>query len=217
MVSQYIGFDMSGFGLEEIGIPGRDYLKEALTSCTDPLKAIEDFQIENGILLPSLRPMLPLLDLHGLKRLDFHNSVLEDLREKLISQIEAVGNQDRNNPKERERKLKELLTKSFPVIKIKQLRPVVMCVLKNLSFIEDRYLRVLVRDKELYQDCDIVIKRHLWRDNQSLFRDEVSPYLSQYIKEKEAVLYSNSSDNAGPGFMSPPTTTIVVSSGGNIV
>ena len=35
----------SGFGLEEIGIPGRDYLKEALTSCTDPLKAIEDFQV----------------------------------------------------------------------------------------------------------------------------------------------------------------------------
>ena len=36
---------MSGFGLEEIDIPGRDYLKEALTSCTDPLKAIEDFQV----------------------------------------------------------------------------------------------------------------------------------------------------------------------------
>jgi len=27
-----------GFGLEEIGIPGRDYLREALTSCQDPLK-----------------------------------------------------------------------------------------------------------------------------------------------------------------------------------
>jgi len=206
---------MSGFGLEEIGIPGRDYLKEALTSCTDPLKAIEDFQIENGILLPSLRPMLPLLDLHGLKRLDFHNSVLEDLREKLIAQIESVSNQDRNNPKERERKLKELLTKSFPVIKIKQLRPVVMCVLKNLSYIEDRYLRVLVRDKELYQDCDIVIKRHLWRDNQSLFGDEVSPHLSQYIKEKEAILYSNSSENSNSvGLMSPPTPSIVSTSSG---
>merc|ERR1719412_2275197 len=144
--------------------------------------------------------MLPLLDLHGLKRLDFHNSVLEDLREKLISQIEAVGNQDRNNPKERERKLKELLTKSFPVIKIKQLRPVVMCVLKNLTYIEDRYLRVLVRDKELYQDCDIVIKRHLWRDNQSLFGDEVSPYLSRYIKEKEGVLYNHESISPDDGF-----------------
>ena len=180
----------AGFGLEEIGIPGRDFLREALTSCTDPLKAIEDFQIENGILLPSLRPMLPLLDLHGIKRLDFHNSVLEDLRERLIAQVATVGANPAGNPKERERKLKELLVKSFPVIKIKQLRPVVMAILKHMSFIEDRFLRVLVRDKELYADCDIAIKRHLWRDNQSLFGDEVSPFLSQYIKEKEEILYS---------------------------
>ena len=180
----------SGFGLEEIGIPGRDYLKEALTRCTDPLKAIEDFQLENGILLPSLRPMLPLLDLHGIKRLDFHNSVLDDLRDKLIEQIKTITVELKNNPKEREKKLKELLVKSFPVIKIKQLRPVVMCILKNMNQIDDKFLRVLVRDKELYQDCDIVIKRHLWRDNQSLFGDEVSPFLSRYIKEKEGVLYN---------------------------
>ena len=176
-----------GFGLEEIGIPGREYLREALTSCTDPLKAIEDFQVENGILLPSLRPMLPLLDLHGIKRIDFHNSVLEDLRDKLIAQIDACSKME---GKDRDKKLKDLLLKSFPVIKIKQLRPVVMAVLKNMVYIEDKYLRVLVRDKELYADCDIEIKRHLWRDNQSLFGDEVSPLLSQYIKDKEKVLFS---------------------------
>jgi len=45
--------------------------------CSDPLQAIEEFQVENGILLPSLRPMMPLLDLHGVKRLDFHLSVME--------------------------------------------------------------------------------------------------------------------------------------------
>eukprot|EP00095_Tigriopus_kingsejongensis_P003367 maker-scaffold153_size302544-snap-gene-0.8 protein:Tk03367 transcript:maker-scaffold153_size302544-snap-gene-0.8-mRNA-1 annotation:"hypothetical protein KGM_17840" len=183
----------SGFGLEEIGIPGRDFLREALTSCTDPLKAIEDFQIENGILLPSLRPMLPMLDLHGIKRLDFHNSVLEDLRDKLIQQIQ--GQASGLAAKERERKLKELLVKSFPVIKIKPLRPVVMSVLKQMSFIEDRYLQVLVRDQELYEDCDIVIKRHLWRDNQSLFGDEVSPHLSNYIRDKENALYRHESPN----------------------
>ncbi|CAB4061650.1 COBRA1 [Lepeophtheirus salmonis] len=167
-----------GFGLEEIGVPGREYLREALTSCTDPLKAIEDFQVENGILLPSLRPMLPLLDLHGIKRLDFHNSVLEDLRERLIVQLEELNSK---NGTEKDSKLKELLIKSFPVIKIKQLRPVVMAVLKHMTTIEDKYLRVLVRDKELYADCDIVIKRHLWRDNQSLFGDEVSPFLRKPI------------------------------------
>ena len=138
--------------------------------------------------------MLPLLDLHGIKRLDFHNSVLEDLRDKLTEQI---GMMDKMEGKAKDKKLQELLIKSFPVIKIKQLRPVVMAVLKNMAFIEDKYLRVLVRDKELYADCDIEVKRHLWRDNQSLFGDEVSPLLSQYIKDKEKVLFSSDS---GPGF-----------------
>ena len=46
MTQEYIMSAPSGFGLEEIGIPGRDYLREALTSCTDPLKAIEDFQVK---------------------------------------------------------------------------------------------------------------------------------------------------------------------------
>ena len=200
----------AGFGLEEIGIPGRDFLREALTSCTDPLKAIEDFQIENGILLPSLRPMLPLLDLHGIKRLDFHNSVLEDLRERLIAQVATVGANPAGNPKERERKLKELLVKSFPVIKIKQLRPVVMAILKHMNFIEDRFLRVLVRDKELYADCDIAIKRHLWRDNQSLFGDEVSPFLSQYIKEKEEILYSGSDGTQREASLALGSSSVVV-------
>lgn len=35
----------TGTGLEEVNIPGQAYLREALTSCTDPLKAIESFQV----------------------------------------------------------------------------------------------------------------------------------------------------------------------------
>ena len=33
----------SASGLEVLGIPGRDYLREALTSCSDPLQAIENY------------------------------------------------------------------------------------------------------------------------------------------------------------------------------
>jgi hypothetical protein len=42
------------------------------------------------------------------------------------------------------------------------------------------------------------IKRHLWRDNQSLFGDEVSPLLSQYIKDKENVLFSHEVGSGAP-------------------
>lgn len=98
----------AGTGLEEVNVPGQAYLRDALTSCTDPLKAIETFQLENGILLPSLRPMLPLLDLHGVRRLDFHTSVLEELRDKLVSHINELG---AKAGRERDKKLKELLAK----------------------------------------------------------------------------------------------------------
>lgn len=37
----------TGNGLEDLGIPGQVYLRDALTSCTDPLKAIEGFQVED--------------------------------------------------------------------------------------------------------------------------------------------------------------------------
>ena len=31
--------------LEDLGIPGQSFLRDALTSCNDPLKAIEEFQV----------------------------------------------------------------------------------------------------------------------------------------------------------------------------
>ncbi|XP_044732332.1 negative elongation factor B [Chrysoperla carnea] len=174
--------------LEDAGIPGQRFLRDALTSCTDPLKAIEEFQLQNGILLPSLRPMLPLLDLHGVRRLDFHTSVLEELREKLIAHINEIGQRE---GREKERKLKDLLAKSFPFVRVKGLRPVVMCILRNTPHIDDKYLKVLVRDRELYSDTDTEVKRQIWKDNQSLFGDEVSPLLSQYIREKDNILFDH--------------------------
>lgn len=40
---------LPGTGLEEIGVPGQNYLRDALTSCTDPLKAIEEFQVNDSL------------------------------------------------------------------------------------------------------------------------------------------------------------------------
>uniref|UniRef100_A0A131XN05 Putative negative elongation factor b n=1 Tax=Ixodes ricinus TaxID=34613 RepID=A0A131XN05_IXORI len=178
-------------GLEEVGIPGGEFLREALTNCSDPLRAIEEFQEENGILLPSLRPMLPLLDLHGVCRLEFHTSVLDELKERLLQQIENLGKQEG-----REKKLRELLQKSFPVIRVPALRPVVMCILKNMEHVDEKYLKQLVSDKTLYKECDVQVKRQIWQEHQSLFGDEVLPLLSQYIRDKEEALWSGPADVA---------------------
>lgn len=109
--------------------------------------------------------MLPLLDLHGVARLEFHSSVVEvslmtydefkefnqilfgniyhfqELREKLITKINEIGQKE---GRERDKKLKDLLVRSFPLVKVKQLRPIIMSILKCTNNIEDKYLKVLV-------------------------------------------------------------------------
>ena len=67
---------------------------------------------------------------------------VQTLQEKLLSQITELGQKE---GKEKDKKLKELLNKSFQVVKIKALRPVVMAVMKHLSHVEDKYLKILVK------------------------------------------------------------------------
>lgn len=135
--------------------------------------------------------MLPLLDLHGVRRLDFHASVLEELREKLIKQIDEIGVERTDKGISADKRLKELLAKSFPAVRVAALRPVVMRILRNTPHIENKFLQVLVEERELYNDADTEVKRQIWKDNQSLFGDEVSPLFSRYIFENEQILFDH--------------------------
>lgn len=123
-------------------------------------------QMENGILLPTLQSALPFLDLHGTPRLEFHQSVFDELREKLMERVAVIAEgkeEDRSvigcvlvfliylyacwgnqcfydfffffllfSSIYRYRKLEELLEKSFPLVKMPSIQPVVMQVLKHL-------------------------------------------------------------------------------------
>lgn len=53
------------------------------------------------------------------------------------------------------------------------------------------FINFKVKDKELYSDTETEVKRQIWKDNQSLFGDEVSPLLTQYCKEKENILFDH--------------------------
>lgn len=66
---------------------------------------------------------------------------MQEIRERLIQHINEIGQKE---GRERDRKLKELLSKSFPLVRVKPLRPVVMAILRNTTHIDDKYLRVLV-------------------------------------------------------------------------
>lgn len=179
--------------LKELGIPGPEVLRHQLNNCSDPLEAIAEFQNENGILLTSLRPMLPLLDLHGVRRLEFHTSVRDELKERMLNQVEALGKKElpQNEKQENEKRLKQLLEKYFSTIRVPAIQPIIMAILKNLDHVDDKYLKQLTADKSLYEKCDIVVKRQIWQEHQGLFGDEVSPLLSEYIREKEKILLNH--------------------------
>uniref|UniRef100_A0A7N9D426 Negative elongation factor complex member B n=1 Tax=Macaca fascicularis TaxID=9541 RepID=A0A7N9D426_MACFA len=165
-------------GLQDLGVANGEDLKETLTNCTEPLKAIEQFQTENGVLLPSLQSALPFLDLHGTPRLEFHQSVFDELRDKLLERVSAIASEGK--AEERYKKLEDLLEKSFSLVKMPSLQPVV----------PEKKLKLVMADKELYRACAVEVKRQIWQDNQALFGDEVSPLLKQYILEKESALFS---------------------------
>ncbi|XP_781074.3 negative elongation factor B [Strongylocentrotus purpuratus] len=188
-------------GFEEVGIAGSVHLREALTNCTDPLQAIEDFQSENGILLPTLQPALPLLDLHMIQRFAFHHSIMEELREKLMSRAQELAKSD---TKGRFKTIEDLLSKCFPLIRVKSIQPVVMSVMKCLPKIPEKYLTVLVEDRSLYDVASIEVKQQIWQRNPSLFGDEVSPLLTDYIKNKESVLFGSEAVNSQMFFLVSP-------------
>uniref|UniRef100_A0A8C0S728 Negative elongation factor complex member B n=1 Tax=Canis lupus familiaris TaxID=9615 RepID=A0A8C0S728_CANLF len=145
-------------------------------------------QTENGVLLPSLQSALPFLDLHGTPRLEFHQSVFDELRDKLLERVSAIASEGK--AEERYKKLEDLLEKSFSLVKMPSLQPVVMCVMKHLPKVPEKKLKLVMADKELYRACAVEVKRQIWQDNQALFGDEVSPLLKQYILEKESALFS---------------------------
>lgn len=185
---------MSGF--DQAGLRGSEAIEQMLNIDSDVFGVIEQYQHENGILLPSLQPALPFLDLHDVRRTEFHRYVLDNLREKLLDRIKHLD----------EVKLKELLEQSFPFIQVSELRPVVMAVLKHLPKASEEYLEQLASDPILYDECAIEVKRQIWVKHHPLFGDAVGPLLNQYIEEKYSLLFTTEPLKSYNFFMSPSKT-----------
>lgn len=172
-------------GFERAGLPGCEYIRQALTNSPDLSAAIENFQHDNGVLLPSLQSALPFLDLHGVGRLEFHTSVMDHLRDTVLQKLKT----------QKEQKLKELLEQSFPFIHVEELRPVVMQIMKYLPKVSDECLEHIANDTKLYEDCTIEVKRQIWVKHHGLFGDAVGPLLKQYLETKYSQLHATDSHN----------------------
>jgi len=177
-------------GLEKLGIATGKHLHHLLTTSKDPLAGISEFQMVNGIDAESLKIALPFLDLHGAKRLTLHTAIFESIRERLLKRVEELA---ASSEPDAQSKLETLLDSSFPAVKNKHIRPVVMATMKHLPVVKEEYLKLLLEDKELYKESSVEVKRQIWATNQALFGEEVQPLLAQYLAEKEAALTATDS------------------------
>ena len=168
-------------GFDEAGLSGSEYIRDNLTNCSESTLAmfLESFQQDNSIVLPSLQQALPLLDLHNIPRYEFHHTVMDNLREKLLSRFEVIGNE----------KLLQLLEQAFSFINVPSLRPVVMDVLKRVTAVPPKFIEVLAKEPELYDNCSLEVKRQIWIQHQLLFGEAVGPLLNKYLDDKNSVIF----------------------------
>uniref|UniRef100_A0A914XDQ1 Uncharacterized protein n=1 Tax=Plectus sambesii TaxID=2011161 RepID=A0A914XDQ1_9BILA len=177
--------DYTPTDLENQGIAGPNKLRELLTTCEDPIDAIKSFQQSNSIQLPTLNPALKLLDLHGVRRFEYHEIVLNEVTERLLIRLRSLGEA---NDKKSQKLLEQQLEKSFALYRVPQIRPVVLEALKQLPKVPDRYLKVILADPEFYKSCSVKVRQQIWLKNDALFVAAVEPLLDAYVNKKEKML-----------------------------
>jgi len=105
---------------------------------------------------------------------------MEKLRDRLLQQIRDIATGS-DNAKSKQKLLNDLLKKSFPVIKVKPLRPIVLCLMQHITDISDVHLSYVVENNDLYLEAAVEVKQQIWQNNQALFGDEISPLLSRLV------------------------------------
>jgi hypothetical protein len=79
-----------------VGETGGNMIREAL-SRSEPKRAIHDFQTKNDLNDEASKPILPLLDLHGLSRSEIYEGVLNVLKDDLIRRVETLDDKGQDS------------------------------------------------------------------------------------------------------------------------
>ncbi|KAI6189630.1 hypothetical protein M3Y97_00029500 [Aphelenchoides bicaudatus] len=171
--------------LDAVGLPSTSTVQDLLDNAEDPRQAISEFQEQNALLLPSLKPILKLLELHGILRHEYHELVLGKLSEQLLEKIRALGNS--KNPED-VKKLDTQLERCFKLYHVPKIRPIVLETLGYLPKVPSKTLKRIVEDHDLYLECSTSVKQQIWLTKDELFEKAVDPVLDLYVDGKEEIL-----------------------------
>eukprot|EP00056_Hartaetosiga_gracilis_P013448 m.221957 g.221957 ORF g.221957 m.221957 type:complete len:955 (+) comp13848_c0_seq3:25-2889(+) len=125
-----------------------------------PLAQIKKFQKEMTV--EETADILPLIDLMGFTRKEFHKDLMMSMRQVLEEKIEHFTQQ----------KLNMLLFETFPFVQFKELRQITTNILDRLNAIPPKVLRHLRDNPEMLEDCSMTVRRQVWTyDKRALTRD----------------------------------------------
>uniref|UniRef100_A0A1I7XKA7 Cofactor of BRCA1 n=1 Tax=Heterorhabditis bacteriophora TaxID=37862 RepID=A0A1I7XKA7_HETBA len=167
--------------LESYGIPGPSKIRQILSKTrkvSTLINAVSKFREDNNIKIETLAPALQLLDLLNVKRVEFHEQALIDITERITSRIRVLGE---NSSADSVRKLEQQLDKCFRMFRLPYFRPIVLETLKQLPKVPDRYLKVIICDVALYNECAVTVRQQIWLKNENLFLEAIRPIIEILI------------------------------------
>eukprot|EP00854_Cymbomonas_tetramitiformis_P028972 gene28972-35998_t len=121
------------------------------------------------------RPMLGILEHHGVTRSEAYRSVLEHAVTSLLARIPGL-------PASGD-KLLRLLELTIPFIKLAELRAVPIAILEQLHNVPTAFLTQLSEDAELFDMLPDKVQHQVWEVNSSLLRRHTMPAVRAFTGE----------------------------------
>ncbi|KAJ1658790.1 hypothetical protein IWQ61_002035 [Dispira simplex] len=154
-----------------IGQVGGSYIRKAL-SISDPKRVIVEIQEDHELHVPSLSHMVPLLDHSGCSRHILHLECLNALKKRLLERI---------NPTLTTQDYDALLDKTLGYLHVPHLREVALALLTlRPNRLSPGATARIINQPDLFAMCPMEVKRHIWSEDQALFRDYVLSLLKDY-------------------------------------
>ncbi|RHZ86832.1 hypothetical protein Glove_43g21 [Diversispora epigaea] len=142
---------------------------------SDPITGISAIQEQYKVNIANIENVYPLLEYSGMSRYSIHAGILEELKDKFIKAIEQE-NWDQE-------KFNRFLSKTLNLIFLKELRPVLLALLKKYpDRITSDIYTLLAQEPSIDKEAPIEIKRGLLIRNKAKFKHVAQRELLNYVQ-----------------------------------
>ncbi|KAI7851635.1 cofactor of BRCA1-domain-containing protein [Circinella umbellata] len=159
---------------ELLGTAAAAQIRDRFTQSSSPEEAIRDIQRDYGLdILPGMDAIYMLLDLSGCKRAELHSACLDALNQAAVARIQS--------PEFGVQEFEQVFRRSLSYISIPELQSIPMTLLKKFaSHIDQDVLDTLKQNLEVFEQCPVNVKQHIWKQDESFFQEQILQMLNMY-------------------------------------